>query len=111
MKKQVDILWHEPYTPSYRKNNIDENLLCANVYLYDKPIITVQINGSTGRGLGRTAGVRQAVFFHSASSTNFLKMIMSCALEEHDGKVSIDHRTITNLQFAGDKLLQKNTGE
>ena len=57
------------------KNNIDENLLCANVYLYDKPIITVQINGSTGRGFRRTAGGRQDVFFHAASSTNFFEMI------------------------------------
>ena len=33
---------------------------------------------------------------------NFLKRIMSDALEEHDGKVSIGGRTIINLQFAED---------
>ncbi|MEW8548180.1 MAG: hypothetical protein AB2693_32150 [Candidatus Thiodiazotropha sp.] len=32
----------------------------------------------------------------------FLKRIMSDALEEHDGKVSIGCRTITNLRFAND---------
>ena len=32
----------------------------------------------------------------------FLERIMSDALEEHDGKVSIDGRNITNLRFADD---------
>ena len=75
------------------------------MYLYDKAISTVQINGSTGRGFRRTAGgVRQDVFFRSSFSTNFLQMILSGALEELCGKVSKDNRTITNLQFADDKL-------
>ena len=37
------------------------------------------------------------VFFHPPSSTVFLERIMSDAFEEHDGKVSIGGRTITNL--------------
>ena len=32
----------------------------------------------------------------------FIAWIMSDALEEHDGKVSIDDRNITNLRFADD---------
>ena len=32
----------------------------------------------------------------------FLERIMSYALEEHDGKVSIGRRTITNLRLADD---------
>ena len=32
----------------------------------------------------------------------FLERIMSVALEEHDGKVSIGGRNITNLRFADD---------
>ena len=32
----------------------------------------------------------------------FLERIMSDALEEHDGKVSIGGRNITNLRFADD---------
>ena len=31
---------------------------------------------------------------------HFLERIMSDALEEHDGKVSVGGRTITNLRFA-----------
>ena len=34
--------------------------------------------------------------------TRFPTVIMSDALEEHDGKVSIGGRTINNLQFADD---------
>ena len=33
----------------------------------------------------------------------FLERIMSGALEEHDGKVSIGGRNITSLRFANDK--------
>ena len=33
---------------------------------------------------------------------HFSRMIMSDALEEHDGKVSIGGRNITNLRFADD---------
>ena len=39
-------------------------------------------------------------FIHSLQY--FLKKIMSDALEEHDGKVSLGGRTITNLRFADD---------
>ena len=40
-----------------------------------------------------------------------LEMIMSGALKEHKGKVRIDNRTITHLQFGDDKFLLKNCGE
>ena len=42
------------------------------------------------------------VIFQPPSSTFFSKRIMSGTLEEHDGKVSIGGRTITNLRFADD---------
>ena len=68
-------------------------------------ISTIQVYGSTGRGFRQTAGVREAVTFHSSSSTNFLEMIMSGALKEHNEKVGIDNTTITNLQFDDDNFL------
>ena len=43
---------------------------------------------------------RMSSFIHSLQY--FFKRIMSDALEEHDGKVSIGGRTITNLRFADD---------
>ena len=42
------------------------------------------------------------VFCHPPSSTFISQRIMSDALEEHDGKVSIGGRNITNLRFAND---------
>ena len=39
---------------------------------------------------------------YSYYSLFFVKRIMSDALEEHDGKVSIGSRNITNLRFADD---------
>ena len=42
------------------------------------------------------------VFFHPPSSTIFLEGVMSDALEERDGKVSIGGRTITNQRLADD---------
>ena len=35
-------------------------------------------------------------------NNRFLERTMSDVLEEHDGKVSIGERTITNLQFSND---------
>ena len=42
------------------------------------------------------------IFFHPPISTFFLERILPYALEEHDGKVGIGGRTITNLRFADD---------
>ena len=42
------------------------------------------------------------VFFSPTLFNIFLERIMSGALEEHDGKVSIGRRTITNLRIDDD---------
>ena len=60
------------------------------------------MNGSTGELFQTTVGVRQGCLLSPTLFNIFLKRIMSNALEEHDGKVSIDGRTITNLRFADD---------
>ena len=40
------------------------------------------------------------VYSHPPSSTDFWKRILTDALEDHEGTVSIGGRTITNLRFA-----------
>ena len=67
-----------------RTYNISANLVRTTEQLYDKAISAVQMNVSIGE------------------CNIFLERIMSDALEEHDGKVSIGGRNITNLRFADD---------
>ena len=70
--------------------------------LYDKATSAVQMNGSTGKWFRTTVGVRQGCLLSPTLFNIFLEQIMSDALEEHDGKVSIGGRNMNNLRFADD---------
>ena len=85
-----------------RKYNISANLVRTTEQLYDKATSAVQMNGSIGEWLRTTVGVRQGCLLSPTLFNIFLERIMSDALEEHDGKVSIGGRNITNLRFADD---------
>ena len=85
-----------------RKYNINANLVHTTKQLYDKATSAVQMNGSIGEWLRTTVGVRQGWLLSPIVFNIFLERIMSDALEEHDGKVSIGGRNITNLRFADD---------
>ena len=50
----------------------------------------------------KTVGVRQGFLLSPTLFNISLERIMSDALEEHDVKVYISDRTITNLRFADD---------
>ena len=60
------------------------------------------MNGSIGKWFRTTVGVRQGFPLSPTLFNIFLERIMSDALEEHDGKVSIGGRNITDLRFADD---------
>ena len=70
------------------------------------------MNGSIGEWFGATVGVRQGCLLSLTLFNIFLEWIMSDALEEHDGKVSIGSRNITNLRFADeiDALAEEKQG-
>ena len=85
-----------------RKYNISANLVRTIEQLYDKATNAVQMNGSIGEWFRTTVGVRQGCLLSSTLFNIFLERIMSDALEEHDGKVSIGGRNITNQRFADD---------
>ena len=85
-----------------RKYNISANLVRTTEQLYDKATSAVQIIGSIGELFRTTVGGRQGCLLSATLFNNFLERIMSDALEEHDGKVSIGGRNITNLRLADD---------
>ena len=75
---------------------------CTIEQLYDKAKSAVQMNGSIGEWFRTTVGVRQGCLLFPTLFNILLERIMSDALEEHDGKVSIGGRNITNVRFADD---------
>ena len=85
-----------------RKYNINANLVRTNEQLYDEATSAVQMNGSIGEWFSTTVGVRQGCLLSPSLLNICLERIMSDALEEHDRKVSIGCRNITNLRFADD---------
>ena len=101
-KKAFDRVWHAALWATMRKYNISANLVRTIEQLYDKATSAVQMNGSTGEWFRTTVGVRQGCLLSPTLFNIFLERIMSDALEEHDGKVSIGGRNITNLRFADD---------
>ena len=85
-----------------RKYNISANLIRTMEQLYDKATNAVYMNGSIGEWFRTTVGVRQECLLSPTRFNIFLERIMSDALEEQDGKVSIGGRNITNMRFADD---------
>ena len=85
-----------------RMYNISANLVRTIEQLYDKATSAVHMNGSIGEWFRTTVGVRQGCLLSPTLFNIFLERIMSDALEDHDGKVSIGSRNITNLRFADD---------
>ena len=61
-----------------------------------------QSNSSIGDWFRTTIGVRQACLLSPTLFNIFMEMIMTDALEDHEGTVRIGGRTITNLRFADD---------
>ena len=61
---------------------------------------TVFFNSSIGDWFRTTVGVRQGCLLSPIVFNIFLERIMTDALEDHEGTVSIGGRTITNLRFA-----------
>ena len=102
LKKAFDRVWHAALWATMRKYNISANLVRTIEQLYDKATSAVQMNGSIGEWFRTTVRVRQGCLLSPTLFNIFLERIMSDALEEHDGKVSIGGRNITNLRFADD---------
>ena len=97
--------WHAALWATIRKYNISANLVRTTEQLYDRATSAVQMTGSIGEWFRTTVGVRQGCLLSPTLFNIFLEWIMSDALEEHDGKVSICGRNIT--RFASDALAEE----
>ena len=101
-KKAFDRVWHAALWATMRLYNINANLIKVIEHLYDKATSAVYFNNSIGTWFRTTVGVRQGCLLSPTLFNIFLERIMTDALEDHKGTVSIGGRTITNLRFADD---------
>ena len=99
-KKAFERVWHAALWATMKKYNISTNLIQVIKNLYNKATSAVLLNGSIGDWFRTTVGVRQGCLLSPTLFNIFLERIMTDALEDHEGTVSIGGRTITNLRFA-----------
>ena len=85
-----------------KKYNISTNLIQVIKNLYDKATSAVFFNSSIRDWFRTKGGVRKGCLLSPTLFNIFLEKIMTDALEDHEGTVSIGGRTITNLRFADD---------
>ena len=67
-----------------------------------KDTSAVLFNGSIGDWFRTTVGVRQGCLLSPTLFNIFLERIITDALDDHEGTISIKGSTITNLSFAYD---------
>ena len=101
-KKAFDSVWHAALWATMRHYNINANLIRMMQNLYDKATSAIYLNNSTGDWFGTTVGVRQRCLLSPTLFNIFLEIIMTDALNDNEGTVSIGGRNITNLRFADD---------
>ena len=101
-KKAFDRVWHAGLWSTMKLYNINANLIKVIESLYSKATSAVYYNGSVGEWSRTTVGIRQGCLLSPTLFNIFLERIMTDALENHEGSVSIGGRKITNLPFADD---------
>ena len=83
------------------KYSIRANLVSTTEQLYEKATSEIQMNGSMGEWFRTTVGMRHGFLLPTLINI-FFKGIMSDAPGQHDRRVSIGGRNITNLELAND---------
>ena len=101
-KEDFDRDWHAALWATMKKYNISTNLIQVIINLYNKATSAVLFNSSIGDWFRTTVGVRQGCLLSPTVFDIFLERIMTDALEDYEGTVSIGGETITNLRFADD---------
>ena len=98
-REAFDRVWHAALFATMKKYNISANLIRAIKNLYGKATSAVLFNSSMGDWFRTIVGVRQGRLLSPTLFNIFLERIMTDALEDHEGTVSIGGRIITNLHF------------
>ena len=88
-KKAFDRVWHAALWKTMKKYNISTNLIQVIKKPYNKATSAVLVNSSRGDWFQTTAGVQQECLFSTTLFNIFLERIMTDALEDHEGIVSI----------------------
>ena len=97
LNKTFDRVWYAASWTTVQKCNISANLVCIIEHFYDKATSAVQMNGSMEEWFRTTVGVKQGCLLSPTLFNILLERFMPDALEEHEGKVDIGDRKITNL--------------
>ena len=101
-KKAFDRVWHEALWATMKKFNISGKLIETIQSLYENAMSAVLVQGATGEWFHTSVGVRQGCLLSPTLFNIFLEDIMTHALENYHGTISIVGRQITNLRFADD---------
>ena len=88
-KKAFDRVWHAALWATIKKYNISTNLIRVIKNLSDKATSAVLFNSSIGDRFRTAVGVRQGCLLSPTLFNIFLERIMTDALEDHEGTVSI----------------------
>ena len=89
--------------------NMDQKLIDTSKQLYKKASSSVLVHDTMGNWFHTSVGVCQGCHLSPTLFNLLLERIMTEALEEHYGTVSIGGRLITNLRLADctDRLVEK----
>ena len=92
-KKAFDRVWHAALWATMKKYNISTNLIQVIKNLYNKATSAVLFHSSIGDWFQTTVGIRQGCLLSPTLFNMFLERIITDALEDHEGTVSIGGRT------------------
>ena len=101
-KKAFDRVWHDALWATMKNYNMGQKLVMSIQQLYKNATSAVLAQGKIGDWFHTSVGVRQGCLLSPTLFNIFLEQIMTDALEDHVGTVSIGGRVITNLRFADD---------
>ena len=99
-KKAFDRVWHKALWTVKRKYNINNNIICTIMSLYDHAKSLVLVAGKRSNWF--SSKVRQGCVLSPYLLNLFLEFIMTEALDSFDGDVKVNGRIVSNLRFADD---------